>query len=272
MYYRTAQLEETPILKLDETLEYAKFKSKLAEHGSYQGLMPGREWYVQAVMHGSVGIYKDVLIYGPAYVAFVWNRSGGTLSQGALTKWYTKTSSNITSGTVSSITKASEFNADEEVGNMVYIVDDAGGAGAAPEGEFRFITKNTADVLYVQPDFSAAPAANDDILIRSRCNVVASTAGDTRAETAGVVLAPDGIADNYGGWIVRWGIVGALVKASTTITADKSLIADAGRLTISSTSDNGLSLAYSLVNCGSDIVSDLIPVAFDARSILAVSA
>jgi hypothetical protein len=270
--YQTSKLEEDPVRLLEETLADSFFRSLQTQSQSYQGMFPGREYYANAVMDDRRGIFKDILVYGPCYFAWVINRSGGTLAQGALASWMQSTITNIDSGAVGSITKAATWTADEEVGGLLICTDDAGGAGAAPEGEGRVIVRNTANTLYVQPDFSAAPAANDDFVIRTNSKVDAAAAGDTRAEVAGVVIAPDGIPDNYWGWICTQGRVAALVKAATAIATDKSLIADAGRLTISSTSDNGLSLGYSLADVKADSVSDLIWAYLDCRSVLAVTA
>ena len=259
-YRQTAQLEEKPIVKLDETVEFAKYASLQSEAGSYKGIFPGRLWFIQGTMHGSVGVFKDVYCYSDIVARFVWNRSGGTLAQGALTKFYSLALTNITSGAVGSITDTGAFVADEQVGNLAYILDDAAGGGPAPEGQMRLIVKNTANIIYVQPNFTVAPAANDDVRIISRCNVIAAASGDNAGEVAGVVVAPNGIADNYGGWVVREGIVAALIKAATAVTGDEGLIADAGRLTVGSSSDASLIVAHAVVPCSNDIVSDLIPV------------
>ncbi len=192
--------------------------------------------------------------------------------QGALTKWQQTTITDIDSASISSITKAASFTAGELVNSLLICVDNDGDAGVAPEGEGRFITKNTAAVITVQPDFTALPAANDDFVIRTNNQIIASAVGDTRAEIAGVVVATDGIPDNYWGWVATQGRIGALVKAGTAIATDKTLIAEVGRLDISSTSDNGLSLGYSLADVKADSVSDIIWCYFDARSVLAVTA
>ena len=272
--YETAKIEEDPYVKLDETLDDDLFKSLQNQSKSVQGMVPGREYYVNAVMEATKGIYPSLLIYGGAYFAFVCNRSGGTLAQGALAKWQQTTITNIDSGAVNSITKAAAFAAGEFVGDLLICTDDAGAAGAAPEGEARFITKNTAAIITVQPDFSAAPAANDDFIIRTNSKVIASAVGDTRAEIAGVVVNPDGIADDFWGWVLTQGRVGALGKAATAITTDKMVIAEVGRLDVSAggASDHGLGLGYAMTDLKADSVSDIFWTYFDARSVLADSA
>lgn len=260
MFYQTAQLEEMPIIALKDTLEFAKYKSLQSETGSYKGMMPGRFWFIQAVMHDKMGIFEDVYCYSDILARFVWNRSGGTLAQGALAKFYRLSVANITAGAVNSFTSAAAFVADEQVSNMAYVLDNADAAGAAPEGQMRFIVKNTANICYVQPNFSVALAVNDDIEIRSRTNVIASAAGDSNGEIAGAVLAPDGIPDNYGGWVCKEGICAALIRAAVAVTEDKGLIAHTGRLDEGSTSATELIIAHAIVGCTGDIASGLIPV------------
>lgn len=251
--YQTAQLEEKPIKLLDEVLADTFFRSLQAQSETYQGMKPGRKWYVDAVMHDTRGIYKDVYVYGDALFRWVCNRSGATLAQGALAKFYSQTVANIDSGAVGSVTKAAQWVADEQVHNLVAISDDAGGAGAAPEGEARYIVKNTADVLTVQHNFSAAPALNDDLEIISNCMVLAAVAGDDRSEVAGVVIAPDGIPDNYWGWLAVKGRVAALLTAAAQ-TKGTRLIAGAGVLNDNAAPSAFEDLGFVVVGAAADLV------------------
>lgn len=71
------------------------------------------------------------------------------------------------------------------VGHYVYLVEDAGGAGAAPEGEERVVTgyvRSTA-TLTIAPAFTAAAAAGDtyELLALRRADVVAALNGAIRA-------------------------------------------------------------------------------------------
>jgi hypothetical protein len=271
-------------LTLAETYSDADLKNQLV--GTVNGLQMGMEKFVNA----SLALYtgklakkpnqssvNPVLLYGPAVVSLVCNRSGGTLAQGALTKWYTLGSITVDAAPVPATNKATltdvgKFVANEEVGNFVYILDAVATGGVAPETETRLIIKNTANILTVQPPFSAVTAIGDTALIFSNSQVIASASGDSRLETAGIVLAPDGIPDNSFGWVCRRGRVGALIQASTAVVALKALIAHTGRLTPSSSSLFGLTVAHALVGASNDMVSDLIPVFFDTLSPQAVTA
>lgn len=265
-------------LTLADTYADSDFRGVLT--AGARGLQPGMEKFVNA----SIALYtgklakkpnqssiNPVLLFGPAVVSLVCNRSGSTYAQGALTKWYTLTGITVDAApspttNKATLTDTAKFVADEEVGNFVHILDAAATGGVAPEGECRLIIKNTANILTVQPPFSVATAINDTATIFSSSQTILSAGGDNRADIAGVVLAPDGIPDNYWGWVCRKGRVGALVKATTAIVAGKCLIADIGRLTLSSTSVYGLSMAHAITACSNDIVSDLITVFFDAWS------
>lgn len=255
---QTAKLEEDPIRRLKETLQDSLFRSLQTQSETYQGMFPGREYYINAVMDDRRGHFEDLIAYGPIWARWVVNRSGSTLSQGALVKWQTSTVTNIDSGAVDSITKAAEWVADEQVGNLLYCLDDDSGVGTAPEGESRFITKNTINQITVQPDFSAAPAINDDFEIISNSAVIASAAGDDRSQVAGVVLSPDDIADNVWGWVGFRGYIGSLIKAATAITKGQRLIADVGRLDAAAAPNAFEDLGFAVVGCSADIVSDLI--------------
>jgi len=127
-------------------------------------------------------------------------------------------------------------------------------------------------VLTFQPALTAALANGDTGEIFSWSNVTAAASGDQKWQCSGVVVAPDGIADNYGGWVVFWGPVSALIKASTAVAKNKMLIADTGRLTISNTSLHDLDLAVSIGAGQSDLASDMIPVFMSCMDPHAVTA
>ena len=273
------QYQENParrswVYKLSDTLSDSDFMNQL--QSGYFNQMPGAIRSENAIM--GAGVYKGAYIHGRGLFAWVCNRNGGDpLDRGALTKWYSK-SITATSGSTSTIVcAAATFVENEERYNTVYILDDAGAAGAAPEGESAVVWKNSTTTLSIQTpetdgEFTVAVAVGDTARIRSRCQVIAAAIGDQRDEIAGIVMA-ESLADNYWGWVciqAKW--VGALVKAATAMTEDKALIADTGRLSISNTSGQDLILGYATVGCSGDIASDFIPVSFDADSLCATSA
>lgn len=268
MYWQTSQLEEMPHVRGKETLEWAKYVSLQTQAEDWKGLMPGRKYYLCSVMHGTRFWTEDIIVYGPAMYRFVWNLSGGDMAWGSLTKWYALTGITATGGATSYLTDSSKFTAKEEVGNLIYILDDQGAAGAAPEGDARLIVKNTADIVYVQPDFSAAPVAGDTAEISSRVRVVASADGDVRGQLAGVVVSPDGIADGYGGWIGTQGVFACLVQAGTAIPALEALKAHTGRMTDGNGCAQELTCGFNLHAVQTDIANDIAAVDVDCETML----
>lgn len=139
---------------------------------------------------------------------------------------------NISAGTTTTITTTG-LTADLYVGAILRCIDDAGGAGAAPEGESGRIIANTTTVITIHPDdaFSAAPAANDDFYILVPWGVEDSAANDEAAQVAGVSMANK---DQYDyGWYQFFGTHLAVdaVAAGTTIPALESVIAGTALVT-----------------------------------------
>jgi len=234
------------------------------------GLMPGMQKFFHATMSKYTGRGKTCGIAGPVTVALVCNRSAATLVQGAVTKWYTLGTITATAGSTSTLTHVAKFVANEQVGNFVYILDNASGAGGAPEAEVAQIIKNTADVLTFQPAMTVAVANNDTAEIFSTSQVIAAASGDSRPEVAGVVLAPDGIPDNYWGWVVQRGRV--MTKIPGAITKNKSLITGAGIAVISSSDLADLTIGYSLTTVTVDLVSELAMAYIDVLSVIGTTA
>jgi len=147
-------------------------------------------------------------------------------------------------------------------GGIIQCLDDAGAAGAAPEGENAIIAANTATLITIDPNdaFSAATASSDTFRVHLPWAVVDSAAGDTAAITAGVVMATQ--AQYSWGWVQFAGLHPqvAAVAAGTTITLGKSLIASTNVVTNGSTSAAELRLGYSPFQLTTDTVLRTIPV------------
>lgn len=249
---QTWQLEEKPIMKLKETLADTLFRSLQTQSQTYQGMAPGRKFLVSAVMHDKKWVYEDILCYGDCWFRWCCNRSGSEISAGQLARFYTATVTNIDSGAVGSITKAAEWTEYEQVGNLLVCSDDAGGGGALPEGEARYIIRNTANIIYVQPNFTVAPAANDDFIILSNCMVIDAAIGDDRSVIAGVSLVD--IPDNYWGWFLFNGIGPALVNTAAQ-TRGTRLIADTAALNDSAAPNAFEDLGYVIAGAAADLAS-----------------
>jgi len=209
------------------------------------------------------GPYANVQCSGQCMFRWGINRSGAAITRGYVgRKRANQAVANIDSGAVGSVTKAATWTANQEVFGLVQINDDAGAAGAAPEGEWAEIVRNTANILYVQPNFTVAPAANDDLVIYYPSQATLGAAGIEREETMGVVVAAS-LADDYWGW---WGCRGIMTVRITTAALAQGIgmIAAAnGELAASSTSGQDLMLARALVAAAADLASQLIPAFVD---------
>ncbi len=147
-------------------------------------------------------------------------------------------------------------------GGIIRCLDDAGAAGAAPEGELGYIAKNTATLITLDPNhaFSAATAASDTFRVELPWAVVDSAAGNTAALCAGVAMANQ---DQYDwGWVQFLGLHPGVtcVAAGTAITADRSLITGTNLLTNGSTSAPELRVGYTLHGVTTDTVLRKVPV------------
>ena len=163
---------------------------------------------------------------------------------------------NISSGTTTTIT-TSGLTADIYVGGLLRCLDDAGAAGAAPEGEIAVITANTATVVTIDTNdaFSAAPAVNDDFTIVMPFACQTAAAGDVAGRVAGVAMTT--IAQYSYGWYQFFGINPSVqaIAAGTAITTEKGIItANSGLASDGSTSAPSLLIGVALATLTSDTV------------------
>lgn len=201
--------------------------------------------------------------FGPAKVRYGKCTQSGGCSRGELQAYAANaTITNFTSGsTTTGVTTGLTVNAYQY--DVLLIHDDAGGAGADPEGSCAPITKNSATTIYLDPDnaLSAAIAANDDGTVVTFSKTIDSAAGDEVNDLFGIACAA--LTENYWGWFFFGGYCPyALVKASTALTADKALIADTARVSVSSTSADQLLIGTTLgrVGASNDLASDVFAV------------
>lgn len=158
-------------------------------------------------------------------------QSGGMTANQIASQLANVAITNITSGTTVSILTSS-LTADIYVDGILYCTDDAGAAGAAPEGEKGRIVANTTTVVTINSDdaFSVAPAANDDFAIHVPFAVDDSADGDAAWIVQGVVMADQ---DQYDyGWVQFKGIHtnAAIVAASAALPVNEGVVADAALL------------------------------------------
>ena len=248
-------------IRLEDTQSDTLYRHAGDVGSNFELPMPGALRYENAQI-GS-GPYANVPCHGVCWFRWGCNRSGAEIGESKLARLTANQAVTAdVAGTVSTFADTGQFVEHEEIGNVFYCLDDAGAAGAAPEGESGVIVKNTTGILYIQPNMTAATAVGDTGVIVSVGKLDLLAAAIERRETFGVAMTA--VPDNYWGWFLCYGWVKAYIKAATAITQGIGLIGDAaGRLTASSTSGQDIMLARAEVACSNDIVSDIIPVFFD---------
>lgn len=226
---------------------------------------PGAERYEHS--YKGAGVFTNIRADGPCWFRWGVNRSGSTFTVGQLARRNANLAVTVdAAGTVTTLSDVAAFVADEEVGNLLYILDDAGAAGAAPEGEWARIIKNTADILTFQPAMTLATATSDTAVVVRQNHLGLLGGAIERQETFGVTVRPSGVQDNYWGWFCCKGFVeAAIVAASTAITAGEGLIGLAGGLLTTgvATSGQDIMLARSVSAHTADTVKRIVPVFFD---------
>jgi len=165
---------------------------------------------------------------------YVHNRSGGTLSKDALVVVDDLVVAVVTAsaGAVGSVTRASgSFITDGiKVGDIIAVDDDAGGAGAAPEGEASVVTGVQALTVTFAPNLTAAVAASDVVAFYGPWSIKAAAAG----KNGGIVGIPMAdIPNGSYGWIQTYGIYpnATMVAAGTAVVPGDPLYPGTALLT-----------------------------------------
>lgn len=173
--------------------------------------------------------------YGERWFRYVQNATGGALAADALVMYDGVFISAVTAAANSTTTKmlraTGSFVTDGiKVDDIIHVIDDAGGAGAAPEGEVSFVTKVAALSVEFSPALSAALAASDTASFIKRWSILAAAAAAGK-RTAGIPMAS--IAAGYCGWIQTRGIYlnADVVAAGTAVAEGDRLAAGTALLT-----------------------------------------
>ena len=148
---------------------------------------------------------------------------------------------------------AASFTARALGGMFARVHDDAGAAGAAPEGEIHRIRTNTDALISLADDdpLTVPCLVGDTVVIFRPYHVVATADADGQPEVAGIVQAPS-LAINSFGWVQTFGIGIANVIAAGTAVAAGALLKVNGTnnnlLTAADAADNGEVVAAALAN------------------------
>jgi len=166
--------------------------------------------------------------YGERWFRYVQNRTAGALAADSLVMYdgvligsavaATNISSNL------KVLRASGSFIDDKVNvdDIIHVVDDAGAAGAAPEGEYSFVTKVQALQVDFSPALTAALTTNDTVNFIKRWSVIAAAAAGAK-RTAGIPMAS--LTAAFCGWIQVRGIY-----PSADVTAAGTAVAEGDRL------------------------------------------
>lgn len=210
--------------------------------------------------YGAVRYTFDPIFGYRGFVYCRFDQSGGVTKDNICT-YRGLVSLSATAGSTTSLTASA--TADILAGGIVTILDDAGAAGAAPEGETALVIKNTSAVVTIDSNdaFSQAVANGDTARVRLPFAVVDAAAGDVAAQVAGAIMATHATQYNWG-WVQFLGYhpTVAAVAAGTTITALKSLIASTNVVTNSSTSTHDVKIGFAWGQLTTDTVLRKIPV------------
>lgn len=132
-------------------------------------------------------------------------RLGSPLAKDADAQNIITTSYTVTSGTTTSfVTTAggADVSGGNHQGALCFVTDDAGAAGAVPEGETGVVTFNSATAFTLESTYplSAALAVNDTVDIISTYQSEDTFDGDEAWTLNGIVIPTDGITQGNYGW------------------------------------------------------------------------
>jgi hypothetical protein len=203
---------------------------------------------------------------GHRFFSFVHNRDTVDFIQGELVSKVGDANgltavANILSGsTVLAVTTGLTAGAHD--GAIMFVLDNADAAGAAPEGEYCPIKRNTATRIELDTSENAglttALAVNDDLQLLATYGIEAAAAGDFANTVMGIVVAPDGLPIGKYGFTQCKGHCRGLMLASTALGVGVQIIAATKRFTITgAASAHRLMIGGALVTISSDIVSDM---------------
>jgi hypothetical protein len=115
--------------------------------------------------------------------------------------------------------KAASWTASTQAGAIFYVTDDAGAAGAAPEGEVSIVASNTAGQLTLEPELpmSAAIAVNDAVRTISNWQAEASADGDLAQTCLGIVIGENGVTSGNYCWVLSQGFTKATTAVSVVV-------------------------------------------------------
>jgi hypothetical protein len=231
------------------------------------------------------GVYKNVSVDGRARFMWVWNNSVASIAKGVpMVRRATRTITNLlASSSVNLAFDDASIVNNNDIGALLYCLDNDSGAGAAPEGEFgRVIWSGAMTIAGVagyaykfQPDMSVALAVGDEVALTYHSHVLAAGAGAQLCDFRGVPVASGGIPAGYMGWsCIDADAVACLAlpaAGGAAITVDKGIIANTACFDDGSTSAVPLILGYALQALAADAVNRLFLASLHSNLIRGIS-
>ena len=232
------------------------------------------------------GVYKNISVDGRARFMWVWNNSGVALAKGVpLARRATRTITNLLAG--SSVSMAFDNTSivdNNDIGALIYCLDDDSGAGTAPEGEFGRVTWSGAITVggvagygyKFQPDMTIALAVGDEVALTYHSHVLADVRNLQLCDFRGVPVATGGIPIGYMGWAcIDADAVACLAlpaAGGAAITVSKGIIGGAGAyFDDGSGSAVPLILGYAIQALAADAVNRLFLASLHSNIIRGVS-
>ena len=201
---------------------------------------------------GQIGFMRDD--FGLRLFRYMHNSTASAVAKGDLQARAANTTiTNITSGTTTSITlTAAGWTADAFIGRLLICTDDAGAAGAAPEGEVGVIVANTATVITIDSGkpFTAAPAANDDFTVYSIFDLKDAADGDLARDCVGIPM--QAVSTLYWGVWQIYGFCPDVIHTAAAVTAGDPIVADAAKVGAFGTDGQELWVGWSPNGMSSD--------------------
>lgn len=209
---------------------------------------------------GTLSVVTDA--FGYRILRYVKNLDGANASMGMLLSKVANTSVANQTATVTTKATTTGLTADDHIGRLAYVLDDAGAAGAAPEGETTVIADNTTTDLIFDPQYplSAALASGDDLTLISNWQGVGSTDGDLGHNVLGVVMGNAGISDNQYGWVQIEGYCPSVDTDGSAITAGDPVVADDNQIGDFGSDGQELWVGIALAGESSDQAAAILPV------------
>jgi hypothetical protein len=189
---------------------------------------------------GGIGFFQDD--FGLRVARYLKNVSGSAQGRGELaSRPANVTVTNISSGSTTHII-TSGLTANIHVGKILLCTDDAGAAGASPEGEVGIIVANSTtrvDIDSRRP-FLTACAVNDDFSIVATYQAVDAADNDLSINVRGVALCD--VTDGDFAFYQINGLCPDVKHTAVAVTAGDALVAAAAAVTTYAAGSDGQEL------------------------------